>query len=30
MGTGWSWTPVFQIAAGFILGALVVGMFARR
>ena len=26
----WSWTAVLQIAAGFVLGALVVGMVSRR
>lgn len=30
MTAGWSWTPVLQIAAGFILGALAVSLIAGR
>jgi hypothetical protein len=30
MPGGWSWSNVFQIAAGFALGALVVGTLSRR
>jgi hypothetical protein len=28
--TGWSWTTVFEIAAGILIGGLIVGMVARR
>jgi hypothetical protein len=27
---GWSWTTVFEIAAGIIVGGLIVGVIARR
>jgi len=30
MPGGWSWSTVLQIAAGFALGAIVVGTFSRR
>jgi hypothetical protein len=30
MPAGWSWSTVLQIAAGFVVGALVVGAVARR
>jgi hypothetical protein len=30
MAGGWSWTTVFEIAAGIIVGGLIVGLIARR
>jgi len=27
---GWSWTTVFEIAAGILIGGLIVGLVARR
>jgi hypothetical protein len=30
MPGGWSWTTVFEIAAGIIVGGLIVGLIARR
>jgi hypothetical protein len=28
--TGWSWTTVLEIAAGILIGGLMVGLIARR
>ncbi len=28
--SGWSWTTVFEIAAGIVVGGLIVGLVARR
>jgi hypothetical protein len=28
--TGWSWTTVLEIAAGIIVGGLIIGVVARR
>lgn len=28
--TGWSWTTVMEIAAGILIGGLIVGLVARR
>lgn len=30
MPANWSWTVVLEVAAGFVVGALVVGLVARR